>query len=118
MIEDEKLFGMSKEEIRKQWGRKDLEGDFAQSPIVEGETLEPCIRGAKKILEDPEMLKMVRNILTRGGLHKNKTDELANYHTTQKSFAEQNKTLEEMKNDLEQNYNENNIDEIRKILKI
>lgn len=64
------------------------------------------------------MLKMVRNIYTNGRLHKNKIDESENYHTTQKSFAEQDKTLEEMKNDVEQKDKENNIDGIRKVLKI
>ena len=91
MKKDEKIFGMSKEEIRRQCSIKDLEGDLTQSPIVKGETLDPCIRGAKKILEDPESLKMVRNILTNGGLHKDKTDESENYHTTQKSLLNKTK---------------------------
>ncbi len=71
MKKDESIFGISREKIKKICNIKSLEGDLAQAPIVNGETLEPCLRGAKKILEDPETLKIVRSILTNS----DKTDK-------------------------------------------
>lgn len=88
MKKDENLFGISKEEFRRQCSIKNLDGDLTQSPIVKGETgLEPCLRGAKKILEDPKMLKMVRSFLTNGDLVKDKVNESSNFPTAQKSIT-------------------------------
>lgn len=64
MKSNETIFGLSKEEIERQCKIKKPEGDLAQTPIAKGEYLEPCLRGAKKILEDPETLKKVKDFLT------------------------------------------------------
>ena len=91
MKKDGNIFGISKEEIKRQCSIKNLEGDLTQAPIVKGETLEPCIRGAKKILKDSETLKMVKKILTNGWLDKDKTYESENYHTTKNHLLNKTK---------------------------
>lgn len=98
MKNDGNIFGISKEEIKRQCSTKSLEGDLTQAPIVEGETLEPCLRGAKKIVEDSETLEMVRAILTNCGLVKDKVEDEAseNFHITPIPFTEGDKTLEEI----------------------
>lgn len=59
----DKLFGIPLSEVRRQCKIEKLEGDLKQSPIVSGEFLESCLRGAEKILKDPIMLKRIRNVL-------------------------------------------------------
>ena len=60
---ENKMFNMSMEMVRKQCGAGVLHCDNNE-PIRRGETLEPCIRGAKKIAADPELKKLVKEILT------------------------------------------------------
>ena len=56
------LFGISQEMIQRQMNVKSLE--LPQSgPIIKGETLEPCIRGAEKINQDNELKEIVKEIL-------------------------------------------------------
>lgn len=62
-MEEGKLFNMSMDRVRKQCQAGSLHCDN-NAPISKGETLEPCIRGAKKISGDPKLKKMVKSILT------------------------------------------------------
>lgn len=59
----EKIFNMGSDMIQKQYYVNELHPDNQES-IKQGETLEPCIRGAKKIAEDPKLKKLVKEILT------------------------------------------------------
>lgn len=63
---ENKMFNMSMDMVRKQCNAGELHCDN-NAPIRRGETLEPCIRGAKKITEDPELKKLVKEILTGSG---------------------------------------------------
>lgn len=60
---EERMFNMSLEMIRKQCNAGELQCDN-NAPIRRNETLEPCIRGAKKILQDAEICTIVKEILT------------------------------------------------------
>lgn len=60
---EKKMFNMSMEMVHKQCKAGGLYCDN-NAPIRRGETLEPCIRGAKKIAENPELKKLVREALT------------------------------------------------------
>lgn len=62
-MEEKKLFRMSLDMVHKQCNAGVLHCDN-NAPIRRGETLEPCIRGAKKIANDPELKKLVKEILT------------------------------------------------------
>lgn len=62
-MEEKKMFNMSMDMVRRQCEAGAMHCDM-NAPIRRGETLEPCIRGAQKILEDPELKKMVKDILT------------------------------------------------------
>lgn len=62
-MEEKKMFNVSMDMVRKQCEAGTLHCDM-NAPIKKGETLEPCIRGAKKISNDPELKKMVKTILT------------------------------------------------------
>lgn len=56
------LFGLSLEEIDRRCMSNDIPCD-KNSPIDPNEYLEPCIRGAEKILKDEETKKLVRGFL-------------------------------------------------------
>lgn len=89
MKSDGSIFGISKEEFKRQCNVKSPDGDLTQTPIIEGEAfIEPCLRGANKIVENPKMLKWVRDILTKSnyGLDGNKT---VNFHTESMLFNEE-----------------------------
>ena len=61
---EKKIFGLTPDEIRRQ-GRDTHEVDpqYKMSPInPEAGFLEPCIDGAKKILEDPQKKEMFYRI--------------------------------------------------------
>ena len=58
---EKKIFGLTEEEIKKQSGKATKLPK--SSPIrPEDEFLEPCIRGAEKILNDPEKKEMFYRI--------------------------------------------------------
>ena len=64
-MSDEKIFGLTKEQIRKQSGSRDhaVDPESKAKPIREGDTfLEPCIKGSQKILNDPEKKAMFNRI--------------------------------------------------------
>lgn len=61
---ESKMFNMSMDMVRKQCNAGVLHCDNNE-PIRRGETLEPCIRGAKKIADDPVLKELVKEILTR-----------------------------------------------------
>lgn len=61
---ESKMFNMSMDMVRKQCNAGVLHCDNNE-PIRRGETLEPCIRGAKKIADDPALKELVKEILTR-----------------------------------------------------
>lgn len=96
MKNDGSIFGISKEEFERRCSIKVLEGDLTQTPIVEGETFEPCLRGAEKILNDPKMLKRVRDILTKSNYGLD-GDKIVNLHTKSMPFTEEDLTLENIK---------------------
>lgn len=56
------LFGLSSEEFDRRRMSNDIPCD-KNSPLNPNEYLEPCIRGAEKILKDEETKKMVRVFL-------------------------------------------------------
>ena len=58
---EEKIFGMTMEEISKLVGSLEDEYD-SNNPIVPEQTLEPCLEGAKSIISDPEQKKMFNRI--------------------------------------------------------
>lgn len=60
---EKKMFNMSMDMVRKQCNAGVLHCDNNE-PIRKGETLEPCIRGAKKISSSPELKQLVKEILT------------------------------------------------------
>ena len=54
----EKIFGYTKEQLRKRLKTDyDVDPEYKMKPIKPGETLEPCIRGTQKILDDPKKEK-------------------------------------------------------------
>lgn len=55
------LFNLTEEQIKKQSGTKPDKCDY-NTPIRRGETLEPCLRGSQKFLEDPQKKKMMYRI--------------------------------------------------------
>lgn len=71
-----KLFNMTEEQIRKQAGTRigyDIDPESKMSPINPSDTfLEPCIRGSKKILDDPEKREMFYRIYRGKRRDKNK----------------------------------------------
>ncbi|MCR5147168.1 MAG: hypothetical protein K6B70_07530 [Clostridia bacterium] len=42
----------------------DVDPEYKYAPITRGETLEPCLRGGKKILNNPEIREMMHRIYT------------------------------------------------------
>lgn len=70
-MSEEKIFGLTQEEIRKQTGKRgyDVDPEFNMGPINPRDTfLEPCLRGSDKILNDPEKKEMMYRIFR--GIHK------------------------------------------------
>lgn len=61
----EKIFGLTLEQIRNQAGKShEVDPEYAMGPINPNDTfLEPCLRGAQKILDDPEKKEMMKRIL-------------------------------------------------------
>ena len=55
------MFNMTEEQIKKMTGGKDDKCDY-NTPIREGETLEPCLRGANKFLDNPAQREMMYRI--------------------------------------------------------
>lgn len=69
-VSEEKIFGFTLEQIRKQTGKRgpEVDPEFDMGPINPRDTfLEPCIRGSQKILDNPEMRKMMYRIYN--GIH-------------------------------------------------
>lgn len=58
------LFNIPIEEFKRQASRQSYDYDHDLGPIRSGETLEPCIKGAKKISEDPELKEVIKEVLT------------------------------------------------------
>lgn len=56
------LFGLSQEEFDRRCMSNDIPCD-KNSPIDPNEYLEPCIRGAEKILKNEETKKLVKGFL-------------------------------------------------------
>ena len=65
MQETGTMFNVSMEMIQKQCNAGVMHCDN-NAPIRRGETLEPCIRGAKKISENPEIKNLVKELLVGG----------------------------------------------------
>lgn len=63
-MNNDKIFGISIEEIDRQCDMHPLCCD-KNSPIKESEYLEPCIRGAEKILKDEKKREMIKKIYRR-----------------------------------------------------
>ena len=63
MGERKAMFNMNMEMVRNQCNAGFMHCDN-NTPIVRGETLEPCIRGAKKISADPNLKKLIKEVLT------------------------------------------------------
>ena len=63
-MNNNKIFGISFEEIEKQYDKHPLHCD-KNSPINENEYLEPCIRGTEKILRDEKKREMMKKIYRR-----------------------------------------------------
>ena len=67
-MNENKVFGLTHEQIKKQLASRDYEVD-PQSGFNSIEPtatfLEPCIRGAKKILSDPEKREMFKSVYRR-----------------------------------------------------
>ena len=63
-MEDKKIFGLTPEELDRLSGNREpaVDPQYKMKPINPGETLEPCIRGAQKILDDPEKKAMMERI--------------------------------------------------------
>lgn len=63
-MSEKKIFGLTREQIRKQSGKShDIDPEFASGPINPRDTsFEPCLRGAQKILDDPETKSMMYRI--------------------------------------------------------
>ena len=62
MADTKNMFNANMEMIRKQCNAGIMHCDN-NAPIRRGETLEPCIRGAKKISAEPEVKQLVKEIL-------------------------------------------------------
>lgn len=60
-MNNDEIFGIDIEEIKRQCTLNPIHCD-KNSPINESEYLEPCIRGAKKILEDNKKREMIKKI--------------------------------------------------------
>lgn len=63
-MNDDKIFGISLEEVERQCNMHTLRCD-KNSPINNGEYLESCIRGAEKILKDEKKREMMKKIYRR-----------------------------------------------------
>lgn len=63
-MSESKIFGLTREQIRKQSGSRDysIDPESNAKPIRPGETLEPCIRGSQKIMSDPKKREMLNKI--------------------------------------------------------
>lgn len=59
-----KIFGVNLSEIERQCSMNPIHCD-KNSPINEREYLEPCIRGAKKILGDEKKRELIKKIYRR-----------------------------------------------------
>ena len=58
------MFNLTDEQIKKLSGGKDDKCDY-NNPICQNETLEPCLRGADKILNDSNKKEMMHRIYRR-----------------------------------------------------
>lgn len=58
---DRLIFNMTEDQIKKLSGEKDDKCDY-NTPITCGETFEACIRGSKKIIDDPQKKEMMFRI--------------------------------------------------------
>lgn len=61
---ERRIFGVDVKEIERQCSMNPTQCD-KNSPINENEYLEPCLRGAKKILDDPQKRAMIKKIYRR-----------------------------------------------------
>lgn len=61
---NETLFGLSLEEIKRRCSSNDIPCD-KNSPINPNEYLEPCIRGAEKIMRNRDTKDKIKNMLRR-----------------------------------------------------
>ncbi len=62
-MKKETIFGIPRAEIRRQCEASAIKCD-SNSPLRKFETLEPCLEGSRKILEDEELTAMLRRIYT------------------------------------------------------
>lgn len=63
-MSNEEIFGIDIKEIERQCTLNPIHCD-KNSPINETEFLEPCIRGAKKIIDDDKKREMIKKIYRR-----------------------------------------------------
>lgn len=63
-MENEKIFGVDVKEIERICSKNPILFD-KNSPIDESEYLEPCLRGARKILEDEKKRDLLKQIYRR-----------------------------------------------------
>lgn len=63
-MENEKIFGIDVKEIERICSKHPILFD-KNSPIDDGEYLEACLRGAKKILEDDKKRELLKQIYRR-----------------------------------------------------
>lgn len=61
IMSEKNLFNLTETQIKKQSGSKPDKCDY-NTPIRRGETLEPCIRGSQKFLNDPQKREMMYRI--------------------------------------------------------
>lgn len=60
-MSEKELFNLTEDQIKKQSGSRPDKCDY-NTPIRRGETLEPCIRGSQKFLDDPQKREMMYRI--------------------------------------------------------
>ena len=65
-MNNEKIFGLTEEQLMDQLKKcgnlHEVDPQSKMYPIKSGETLEPCLRGGEKILNDPEEKEMFYRI--------------------------------------------------------
>lgn len=68
-MSEKKLFNLTIDQVKRQSGTKPDKCDY-NTPIRRGETLEPCLRGSQKFLDDPQkkemMYRIYRGVKKRG----------------------------------------------------
>ncbi len=69
MNDNREIFNLTIDQIEKLSGTRNDKCDY-NTPIRKGETLEPCLRGAKKVMADEKkremMYRIYRGIKTNG----------------------------------------------------